>query len=178
MQRPCLTALRLSNTVFCVLMVPSFMLQRCAKTRYLWNLWNINMHNAWDDVKWLSLRNEVSNVGKDTGITVKLRVGRVRHLSSQISYPQFRTGKGSPTQASLYPLYFDTISTRQPIHLATTYWSFVPYLPDVLWLGGPWPPGYATEYRLLKLQVKHVQVTGMITTSVTLKWNHTFLLER
>ena len=37
---------------------------------------------AWYDVKLLSLRNETSNVGKDTGITVKLRLGRVRHLSA------------------------------------------------------------------------------------------------
>ena len=60
---------------------------------------------AWDDVKRLSLRNVLSNVGKDTGITVKLKLGRVRHLSAQISFPNGRTGNGSPTQASVLRQY-------------------------------------------------------------------------
>ena len=52
---------------------------------------------------------------QNIGVTVKLRLGRVQHLSAQIYLPKGRTGNGSPTQASLYPLYFVTIFTRQPV---------------------------------------------------------------
>ena len=47
-----------------------------------------------------------------------IEAGRVRHLSAQIYLPKGRTGNGSPTQASIHPLYFVSILIRQPIHQA------------------------------------------------------------
>ena len=43
----------------------------------------------------------IKYIDEDTGITLKLRLGRVRHLSAHISLPKGRTGNGSPTQVSL-----------------------------------------------------------------------------
>ena len=70
----------------------------------------------------MSLQNEISNVGKDTGITVTLRFGRVRHLSANISLQKGRTGNGSPTQASLYPLYI-IAHTVQNFPIQSNIWA-------------------------------------------------------
>ena len=53
-------------------------------------------------------------------IQVIFRLGRVRHMSTQMSLPKGRTVKGSPTQASPYPLYCVTIFIRQPINQAAS----------------------------------------------------------
>ena len=66
------------------------------------------------------LQNEISNVGEYTGITVTLRLGRVRHLSAQISLQKDRTGNGSHTQPSLYPLYVVTIIIHQAANLSAS----------------------------------------------------------
>ena len=89
----------------------------------------------------MSLRNEISNVGKDTGITVNLRLGRIRHVSTQIYFPKGRTGNGSPTQAFPYPVYFVTIISpgsqfiRQPV--AGPLFSTLQMFCNL----GAWPPG-------------------------------------
>ena len=100
---------------------------------------------AWDDVKWLSLQNEISKVGKDTGMTVKLRLGRVRHWSGQISLTKGRTGNGSPIYRqpcilctlSLYIFIRQTISSG--IHAVIGPLA-VPYPPHFLGIGRPWLP--------------------------------------
>ena len=61
----------------------------------------------------MMLRTEISSVGKDTGITVKSRLGQVRHLSAQIYLPKGRTGNGIPISVVLR---HSIHQPRQPIH--------------------------------------------------------------